>query len=1320
MKNIQWNKTVVIGIIFLFFGTGMANVFVEDLVIDVAASPVYHGWNYSKEININHFKVEANLTDFPVLINLPSDTNLSTYAQPDGDDIVFTDAQGNKLSHEIELYESTTGHLVAWVKVPSLSCKSDTRLYLYYGNDTSGNQQDQTGTWNSDYLMVHHMNETGNIVDSTINGLNAVNTGTTAEPNGKMNGCRYFNSNTDVYNFGNPSALNPGLSSWTISLWTKIVYEDQNYIIDKGSYSAKLGFLLEMHNDVSYGFSYFWVGDGVDTASRYWDSSWSDGNWHYITIVINRDSNQIDLYLDGALHNGGGQGDLTSIGNITTLSDFSLRGGTNGRHDEFTISKTVRNASWIKTCYNNQNDPARFLNLDTSPEVIPVDDPYSPIRKYFTTQKILWSFDDYWINDPGYPYPPHKGFGGLSQRIINYGGYVQINSIFIPDWIGHQYGHVVRNYTVVPEFSIYAPLFSQYNINKSLAFFNSNHITVGAHDWNGSTNHNTATLDYAYEIINFTLWNWYNNYHIQPRFWLGNGGSGNYNISLALKRFSDTYWPVYAESFTLLNDATGEFPDGRSPAVECLGKSYDPEFGLSFGTPCTTLQCAQTEYTNYALDRDILFIKGHPGILNNTGQENNLTLWQQWIDWIYTEHELLNINHTEAIAYKYEERTNFTVIRNNAKNYTIDLTDCKFNHTMYLTSPDNDGSRWMLYDNSGAFIGYIIRAGFLPLEKDHSYYLTAEGNSPPVFGTSTPSNSSINNPLSLSWNIPINDPNGNRFSWNIQCSNGQNKSGTNDIDGTKSLALSGLEYSTPYTVWVNATDPTPIGSGNWTNRSYKFTTKANTPPVYSTPSPANGSTGNPLTLSWSISITDEEHNFNWTIQCSNGQKTNGSYATNGTKSLSLTGLKYSTTYTVWVNATDPAPAGSGLYNHGWFTFTTKANTPPLYGTPSPANGSTQNPLTLSWSIPIIDEEHNFNWTIECSNGQKSGLKTGETNGTKSLSLTGLKYSTTYTVWVNATDPASAGGSGLYNYGLFTFTTKASGGGGGDGGGTTQNQKPIADLSAGEPYKGYANAEIIFDGSRSSDPDGTITKWSWNFGDNTSGTGKTVTHTYLKAGTYTVTLTVTDNESATNFDTTTCVITPQNRQPTTPIITGPTKGTKNTIYTYTAVSTDADNDTIKYTFNWGEPVSQPQSSGFLPNGTSYTANHSWATAGRYEVTVTATDNHTTSSSKITVYIDAEQTGDIGYLLDNNGDGIYDAFYSDVSKQITTVQKKDGSYNIDSDGDGDWDYTFDAIKGLTSYQPPKTNGIDALLIIGVIVVVVICASIVAFVWKRKRSV
>jgi hypothetical protein len=214
--------------------------------------------------------------------------------------------------------------------------------------------------------------------------------------------------------------------------------------------------------------------------------------------------------------------------------------------------------------------------------------------------------------------------------------------------------------------------------------------------------------------------------------------------------------------------------------------------------------------------------------------------------------------------------------------------------------------------------------------------------------------------------------------------------------------------------------------------------------------------------------------------------------------------------------------------------------------------------------------------------------------------------------------------------------------------------------------------------------------------------------------------VTDNEGAISTDTTTCVIKQGNRPPSEPIITGPTNGTKNTMYTYTARSTDADNDTIQYTFKWSE--SESQSSGPLPNATAFTVNHSWTHAGRYDVTVTVTDNQTESFSEITVYIDTVQTGEIGYLLDNDGDGTYDAFYSDVLKQVTTVQKKNDSYLIDSNGDGDWDYTYNTTNGLiSSYQEPgKTPDFEIVFLIGAIAAIgAIGAIALAMFSKRKRK-
>jgi PKD repeat protein len=85
-----------------------------------------------------------------------------------------------------------------------------------------------------------------------------------------------------------------------------------------------------------------------------------------------------------------------------------------------------------------------------------------------------------------------------------------------------------------------------------------------------------------------------------------------------------------------------------------------------------------------------------------------------------------------------------------------------------------------------------------------------------------------------------------------------------------------------------------------------------------------------------------------------------------------------------------------------------------------------------------------------------------------------------------------------------------------------NTPPVA--KPGGPYNATTAQAIQFNGSGSSDADGTITAYQWNFGDSTTGTGVTPTHAYSSPGTYTVTLTVTDNKGATNSASTTATIT----------------------------------------------------------------------------------------------------------------------------------------------------------------------------------------------------
>jgi hypothetical protein len=95
-----------------------------------------------------------------------------------------------------------------------------------------------------------------------------------------------------------------------------------------------------------------------------------------------------------------------------------------------------------------------------------------------------------------------------------------------------------------------------------------------------------------------------------------------------------------------------------------------------------------------------------------------------------------------------------------------------------------------------------------------------------IISNPSPTNGSANVPISTaSLSINIQDPDGDTFNYAIVTSpNIGSSSGNEASNGSKSCSISGLDYSTTYTWYVSCMD---IGSGNWTNKSYWFTTESN-------------------------------------------------------------------------------------------------------------------------------------------------------------------------------------------------------------------------------------------------------------------------------------------------------------------------------------------------------------------------------------------------------------------------------------------------------------------------------------------------------------
>ena len=160
-------------------------------------------WGFRKKLTIDYTKVSggADLSNFPVLVSL-SDIGLAK-SQANGNDILFTSGDGTtKLDHEIEKFTQSSGELVAWVRIPTLSYTANTIIYMYYGNSSVPSQQNKTGVWDANYVGVWHLSETsGNHLNSTMyigldsNSVTVTQQGTAA---GKADGADEFSGSNDI------------------------------------------------------------------------------------------------------------------------------------------------------------------------------------------------------------------------------------------------------------------------------------------------------------------------------------------------------------------------------------------------------------------------------------------------------------------------------------------------------------------------------------------------------------------------------------------------------------------------------------------------------------------------------------------------------------------------------------------------------------------------------------------------------------------------------------------------------------------------------------------------------------------------------------------------------------------------------------------------------------------------------------------------------------------------------------------------------------------------------------------------------------------
>ncbi|HEX6973973.1 MAG TPA: PKD domain-containing protein, partial [Vicinamibacterales bacterium] len=381
-------------------------------------------------------------------------------------------------------------------------------------------------------------------------------------------------------------------------------------------------------------------------------------------------------------------------------------------------------------------------------------------------------------------------------------------------------------------------------------------------------------------------------------------------------------------------------------------------------------------------------------------------------------------------------------------------------------------------------------------------------NRPPVANAGGPYTGDATQALTLSATSST-DPDGDAltFSWNL----GDLTSATG--------AIVRRAYTTPgtYTATVTVSD----GRGGTATATALVTIRAlNQRPLASIGGPYSGDVGRPITFNGAGSSDPDSDALSYTWNFGDGSTATGvspahAFAAAGTFAVTLT----------------VSDGRGGSNSASTQVPVAPANQQPVARIDAPARAQVGDTLAFSaaGSTDADQDLLTFSWSFGDGRGA-----TG-TNVSHAFEQAG-----SFTVLVTANDGRGATGTASA-----TVVVDPA---------PQENRPPVA--NAGGPYTGEASLPLVFDGSKSSDPDRETITYAWDFGDGSTGTGAAPSHAYVEPRAYTVTLTVTDARGATATSTASVSVAPRaDRAPPIVSVTAPREVLPGTRVTLRAQASD---------------------------------------------------------------------------------------------------------------------------------------------------------------------
>jgi hypothetical protein len=245
-----------------------------------------------------------------------------------------------------------------------------------------------------------------------------------------------------------------------------------------------------------------------------------------------------------------------------------------------------------------------------------------------------------------------------------------------------------------------------------------------------------------------------------------------------------------------------------------------------------------------------------------------------------------------------------------------------------------------------------------------------------------------------------------------------------------------------------------------------------------------------------------------------------------------------------------------------------------------------------------------------------------------------------------------------------------------------------------PYSRLINQSISLDASSSYDPDGIIVNYTWDLGDGTKKSGIKTIHFYSVQGTYSIVLTVTDNDGLIDTD-------------------------KTTAHIFSKDSDEdgwGDNEENIYGTDPNNPNDYPLDSDKdrIPDSEDNDDDND-GLSDKFE------EKHGSNPKYKFDVLSISINGLTHFLIDSNKDDKSDLFYnSRTGKTIKVDLNGKNQYLVDEDGDGQWDYLYDPIYGtLMQYKEEESSSYLVLMYIAIILIVLIISLIIVIQIFYKKS-